>query len=291
MNENHLNRQKKILLTFDVEDWFQVENFKEYIPFSSWETKELRVGSNTLQILDLLDLAASDIRATFFVLGWIAERCPELVREIHNRGHEVASHGYNHHLCYNQSEDELREDLIKSKELLEKITGDEIVGYRAPSFSITDKALEIVRKTGFLYDSSYNSYEGHGRYGLLESIKSRERNQPFYSLSPSFYEIPVSNLTFGKKVIPWGGGGYFRLIPSLLYVAGMRKVLKNTSSFVFYLHPWEIDPGQPRVEQAKLFFRFRHYANLRSTLGKLKFFISANRKCSFLTCREFVAMD
>ncbi len=280
---------KRILLTFDVEDWFQVENFKEYIPFSSWQTKELRVKSNTLQILDILDSITADIRATFFVLGWIAERCPDLVREIQKRGHEVASHGFNHHLCYNQSEDDLRYDLKKSKELLENITGEEIMGYRAPSFSITDNALRIIREVGFLYDSSYNSYEGHGRYGSFQLPKNQKPNQPLYTLSPLFYEIPVSNLRLGNKVIPWGGGGYFRLLPFFIYHAGVQRVLNQKNSFVFYMHPWEIDPEQPRVSEAKSFYRFRHYINIESAKRKLVKLIKCNDKKSFLTCRSFIA--
>ena len=288
MKENILRTPKKILLTFDVEDWFQVENFKDYIPFSSWETKELRVEKNTRQLLDLLDSATADIRATFFVLGWIAERCPDLVREIHKRGHEVASHGFNHHLCYNQGDDELRDDLIKSKELLEEITGERVVGYRAPSFSITNKALEIVREVGFLYDSSYNSYEGHGRYGSFQRPKDQKPHQPIYTLSSSFYEIPVSNIQLGSRVIPWGGGGYFRLLPSFVYHAGVKRVLSQNNSFVFYMHPWEIDPEQPRVEQAKASFRFRHYVNLKSAKQKLRRLIEANSQNSFKTCKEFI---
>ncbi len=219
---------KTILLTFDVEDWFQVENFKEYIPYSTWSSRELRVEKNTVELLNLLDDSPTTVQATFFVLGWIAERCPDLVREIHQRGHEVASHGIDHHLCYNQTPEELHLDLIKSKELLEDIIGSEVSGYRAPSFSITDEALNIVRKAGYLYDSSYNSYEGHGRYGSLNLPKTEKQDLPLYSLFPSFYEIPVSNLRLGSKVIPWGGGGYFRLLPSFLHRAGVKHILKAT---------------------------------------------------------------
>ena len=284
---NTVSKEKKILLTFDVEDWFQVENFKEYIPTASWETKELRVEQNTLQLLDILDSAATEVKATFFILGWIAERCPDLVREIHSRGHEVASHGFNHHLCYNQHYDELRDDLHKSKDLLESITGQEVVGYRAPSFSINDNVLQVVQEVGYLYDSSYNSYSGHGRYGSLRILDDKMPNKTIYKLSSSFYEIPVSNVQLGKKVIPWGGGGYFRLLPFLLYQAGVRYTLNKCACFVFYMHPWEIDTLQPRVRDAKASFRFRHYINIWQTKRKLEKFIKFNENRTFLTARSF----
>ena len=195
-------KKNTILLTFDVEDWFQVENFKEYIPYSSWESKELRVEKNTIELLDLLDAGPRQVKATFFVLGWIAERYPELILEIQKRGHEVASHGFDHHLCYNQTPEELREDLIKSKVLLEDLIGAEVAGYRAPSFSITDEAVRIVQDAGYRYDSSFNSYGAHGRYGSLTLPETEKQDLPLYALSPTFYEIPVSNLRVGKKSFP-----------------------------------------------------------------------------------------
>lgn len=279
---------KTILLTIDVEDWFQVENFKEYIPYATWPTRELRVVRNTLELLDLLGNATKTVSATFFVLGWIAERYPDLIREIYRRGHEVASHGTDHHLCCNQTSTELRLDLIKSKELLENIIGIEVAGYRAPSFSITEQSLNIVREVGYLYDSSYNSFESHGRYGSLNILKKDGQDLPFYSLSPSFYELPVSNLRLGNKVIPWGGGGYFRLLPFFLHRAGVNRILTRYDCYTFYMHPWEIDPDQPRVKDAKYSFRFRHYINLSKTKNKLKKFLDANSEHSFLTCREFI---
>ncbi len=279
---------KTILLTFDVEDWFQVENFKEYIPYSTWTSRELRVEKNTIELLNLLDDAAVNVQATFFVLGWIAERCPALIREIHRRGHEIASHGTDHHLCSNQNPGELRLDLIKSKELLEDLTGSEVLGYRAPSFSITDEALEIVCQVGYLYDSSFNSFGGHGRYGSLNLPKTKIQDPPLYRLSRSFYEIPVSNLRLAGKVIPWGGGGYFRLLPSLLHRVGVNYILKQHDCYTFYMHPWEIDPGQPKVRNSKFFFRFRHYVNLSGAKNKLKELIANNAMHSFLSCKKFV---
>ncbi len=280
--------QNTILLTFDVEDWFQVENFKKYIPYSSWNSKELRVEKNTNELLDLLDSVSVPVQATFFILGWIAERYPDLVRKIQKRGHEVASHGFDHHLCYNQSPDDLRDDLLRSKELLEDLTGRQVAGYRAPSFSITDNTIALVREVGYLYDSSFNSYEGHGRYGALSLPQNAEPDAPIYAITSSFYEIPVSNLRVGSKVIPWGGGGYFRLLPAFLHGFGVKRILGQKKCYTFYMHPWEIDPKQPRVKEAKFFFRFRHYVNLHTTKKKLKFFIESNGDNFFQSCNDFV---
>ena len=280
--------QNTILLTFDVEDWFQVENFKEYIPYSSWGSKELRVEKNTNELLDLLDSFSTPIQATFFILGWVAERYPDLVREIQKRGHEVASHGFDHHLCYNQSPDDLRDDLLRSKELLEDLTGSQVAGYRAPSFSITDDAIALAGEVGYLYDSSFNSYEGHGRYGSLKLPQNAELDAPIYSITPSFYEIPVSNLRFGSHIIPWGGGGYFRLLPAFLHRLGVKRILKQKKYYTFYMHPWEIDPEQPRVQEAKSFFRFRHYVNLHKTKKKLELFIESNGNNSFRQCKNII---
>lgn len=279
---------KIILLTFDVEDWFQVENFKEYIPYSSWGSKEVRVEKNTNELLDLLDSSSIPVRATFFILGWIAKRYPDLVREIQKRGHEVASHGFDHHLCYNQSLDDLRDDLLRSKELLEDLTGKQVLGYRAPSFSITDDALSLVGEVGYLYDSSFNSYEGHGRYGSLSLPQNTGQDAPIYSINSSIYEIPMSNLRIGSKIIPWGGGGYFRLLPAFLHRFGVKRILEQKKCYTFYMHPWEIDPEQPRVKEAKSSFRFRHYVNLHKTKRKLKYFIESNSDNSFQKCGDFV---
>jgi polysaccharide deacetylase family protein (PEP-CTERM system associated) len=279
---------RTILLTFDIEDWFQVENFKEYIPYSSWSSREQRVQSNTIALLDLLDDVPTKVKATFFILGWVAKRHPDLVSEISKRGHEVASHGYDHKLCYQQSSEELYNDLDRSKKLLEDILGQEVPGYRAPSFSITDEALTIVQKAGYKYDSSYNSYDKHGRYGSLTLPHAEKKNLPLYKMSPSFYEIPVSNLPLHGKIIPWGGGGYFRILPSFLHRMGVNHILKENDCYTFYMHPWEIDTNQPRVKKAKASFRFRHYINLNKTKKKLIKFVTSNSDLSFLSCAEFI---
>jgi polysaccharide deacetylase family protein (PEP-CTERM system associated) len=278
------------LLTFDIEDWFQVENFKASIPFSSWSSRQSRVERNTHVILDFLDSARSNsqrpVRATFFVLGWVARRMPELVRQIRARGHEVASHGYNHNLCTRIPVEELREDLKQSKKLLEDILGEPVLGYRAPSFSITEEALEILEDCGYLYDSSYNSFAANDRYGKIETFP----NGTGIALKTrrNIYELPVSNFRAGGYTVPLGGGAYFRLMPVRLFTKMAKSVVKNQNACLFYLHPWEIDPGQPRVNNAHAFSRFRHYTNISFTLSKLSFLVAGMKDLSFVSCGEYI---
>ncbi len=282
---------KYILLTFDVEDWFQVENFKAYIPFQSWSSFDLRVEANTHIILDLLDSFAFKVKATFFILGWIARRVPDLVLEIKKRGHEIASHGNFHHLCTNQLMDELTEDLLISKKFLEDLTGQEIHGYRAPSFAVNNKILEIIRQAGYSYDSSYNSFAMHGRYGHLDLSEFRTKSAAkgaAIAISHDFFELPVSNLNIGRKVLPLGGGGYFRLLPFRIFRQGMKRVLLQDNTFIFYAHPWEFDPLQPRVTQASPGFRFRHYINLDKTEKKLNALIKSFKYAQFTTCSNYI---
>ncbi len=181
-----MREKKTILLSFDVEDWFQVENFKSYIDFSTWNSFELRVEKSTHKILDLLDSFSLQPKATFFILGWIAEKVPQLVREINLRGHEVASHGMLHHLCTQLSRDKLLADLIYSKSMLEDIIGERVYGYRAPSFAISDKILPIINDAGFLYDSSYNSFDRHDRYGKI-GLEAKKQHGIAYQINNNLY--------------------------------------------------------------------------------------------------------
>ena len=339
--------QKCFLLTVDVEDWFQVENFKTSIPFDTWNERELRVERNTHRLLDLLDEGKEgsriqgsrdsrvtniwtknsgvrsqesesekwetgadnvfneskqqtnsphepSVHATFFVLGWIAKKLPGLIREIHSRGHEVASHGNNHHLCTAESAESLKKDLTDSKKRLEDIIGGPVQGYRAPSFSINNDILKVIEDAGYLYDASYNSFDKHGRYGKLSTCGYRKAGIAF-RISDGFYEIPVSNLclkpiahSLQPVVFPFGGGGYFRLIPYLVFRKGIQRILKMDGTYSFYLHPWELDPGQPRVENAPTLLKFRHYVNLASTASKIERMLSDFRDCRFVTCGEYV---
>lgn len=290
-------RKSYMLLTVDVEDWFQVENLKKYISASDWRSCESRVERNTHRLLDFLDGSRADdagetgsvpdLRATFFVLGWIARRLPGLVREIHERGHEVASHGVSHQLCENQSRRELMREMVESKKLLEDLTGARVFGYRAPSFSVTQDMLAMLEACGYSYDSSFNSFSVNRRYGRLDLSESTRRGVAF-ELSPHFHEIPISNFQLGRFVLPIGGGGYFRLIPFHLFRRGVQWNLKHHGAHVFYIHPWEIDPEQPRVSRAKFLHRVRHYFNLSSTLGKLSSLVSCCKETHFVTCREYL---
>ncbi|MBU1193727.1 MAG: DUF3473 domain-containing protein [Proteobacteria bacterium] len=285
-----MEEKKTILLTFDVEDWFQVENFKAYIPFSTWNSHELRVEKNTHLILDLLDSFSFKPKATFFVLGWIARQLPGLVREIHDRGHEVANHGNHHHLCTNQNPEQIIEDLKTGKKILEDTVSGPVYGYRAPSFAVNNDILEIIRQTGHIYDSSYNSFAMHGRYGQID-LSGCQKTGAAFRINHDFFELPLSNLTLGKKVFPLGGGGYFRLLPFFLFKMGMQRVLDQDNAFIFYSHPWEFDPGQPRVEQASTGFKFRHYINLHRTHKKLQALLTGFHHLEFTTCMDYLAHE
>ncbi len=274
-----------ILITIDVEDWFQVENFKKLVRFDSWSSFDLRVEQNTHRLLEFLGTR----KATFFCLGWLAERLPHLVREIHRRGHEVASHGYKHVLCNKMTTADLAKDLKNSKKLLEDIIGTEVSGYRAPSFSINSDILKLIEDCGYTYDSSYNSFAMHGRYGHLD-LSGKQTRGIAVRLSENFYELPVSNLKVGKRILPWGGGGYFRLIPSYLFRLGVKRILAQDKTYLFYMHPWEIDPDQPRMEQLSWGYKFRHYNNLDKTLSKLNNLADMFTPDQFITCQSYPDM-
>jgi polysaccharide deacetylase family protein (PEP-CTERM system associated) len=245
----------KAALSIDVEDWFHAANLK--IGREAWERCELRVERNTMRMIEVL--GACNARATFFVLGWVAEKCPQLVRAIAAAGHEVASHGYAHEFVYSLRPSEFRSDVLRSKQYLEDLTGKPVRGYRAPSFSITEWAIPILQEVGFDYDSSVVPTVAHDRYGRLNGM---DAGRPVVLLRDGFYEVCISCIRLGKRGIPWGGGGYFRLVPYLLWLWGVRRILQSGMPYIFYIHPWEIDPGQPRVTGIKATHRFRHRVNL-----------------------------
>ena len=244
-------------MSIDVEDWFQVENLSGVITRDTWNARQLRVERNVDRLLELM--SAAGVRATCFVLGWIAERCPSLVERIAAEGHEIASHGYGHALLGTLSEDEFRDDVTRSKDLLEDLSGTTVQGYRAPAFSITDWAIPVLEEVGFTYDSSCFPVVAHDRYGRLTGLAA---DQPVVELREGFHEVCVSCLKLGSRGFPWGGGGYFRLIPYPVFRLGIRRILGNGQPYVFYIHPWEIDPGQPRVDGVARRYRFRHYVGL-----------------------------
>jgi polysaccharide deacetylase family protein (PEP-CTERM system associated) len=244
-------------MSIDVEDWFHVENLKSAIPRESWKGRQLRVERNTDRMLELLD--QRDAHCTCFVLGWVAERCPSLVQRIAAAGHEIACHSYAHELVYELSPSEFREDVRRCKELLEGIAGRRVQGYRAPSFSITDWSIPILRELGFAYDSSVFPTVAHDRYGRLAGVGAENQ---LVELQPGFHEVCVSCLTVGSRGIPWGGGGYFRLMPYGMFRRGVASILRSGQPYVFYIHPWEIDPDQPRVSGLSRLHGFRHYVGL-----------------------------
>ena len=248
-------------LTVDVEDYFHVSAFADVIDRDSWTSLESRVVRNTGKLLQIFDDAS--VSATFFVLGWVAERHPELVREITANGHELACHGFSHQLIYTQSQGVFREETRRAKEMLEEISGNKVFGYRAASYSITKDsqwALEILIDTGFEYDSSIVPVR-HDLYGMADAGE-----YPYRIHVPdgrSIVEFPPSTLGVAGRRIPIGGGGYFRLFPYWFTKYGLTRINeRDDMPFSFYLHPWEIDPHQPRIS-AGWKSTFRHYNNLQ----------------------------
>lgn len=246
-------------LTIDVEDYFQVAALAEAVDRNRWHAMEYRVEANVNRLLTLLDEA--QCKATFFTLGWVADKSPNLVKAIQRAGHEVASHGYSHQLIYNQTPEVFREETRRSKQTLEDITGEAITGYRAASYSITNQsrwALDILAEEGFTWDSSIFPVH-HDRYGMPGTPRWPHKltTDKGYELA----EFPLSTLKFPGYTLPIAGGGYFRLFPYWFSRWGLGSINRQGQPFVFYLHPWEIDPGQPRLD-VKWFSRFRHYNNL-----------------------------
>lgn len=258
----------KHAMTVDVEDYFHVAAFSDVIDINKWSDYPCRVERNTDILLELFK--RKDIKATFFVLGWVAERYPCVVKKIADQGHELASHGYSHQLVYSQTPAIFKEETYKSKLILEDISQQAVNGYRAASYSITAKslwALDILAELGFTWDSSIFPIR-HDRYGMPNSPE-----QP-YQIKTNFGNLTEFPLTTAKVLglsIPAAGGGYFRQYPYCVskYLFN-RASLNQTRSQIFYLHPWEIDQDQPRVKGASIFSRFRHYTNLKRCLPRLE---------------------
>ncbi|WP_421910915.1 XrtA system polysaccharide deacetylase [Marinobacter sp.] len=259
MTNNNDTTRTANALTIDVEDYFQVAALAEAVDREDWHSMEYRVEANTHRLLELLE--RHETRATFFTLGWVAEKSPGLVRDIQKAGHEVASHGYSHQLIYNQTPEVFREETRRSKKILEDITGEPITGYRAASYSITNQsrwALDILAEEGFVWDSSIFPVH-HDRYGMPGTPR-----WPHWLTTDNgneLAEFPLSTLKFPGYTLPIAGGGYFRLFPYWFSRWGLGSINRQGQPFVFYLHPWEVDPGQPRLD-VKWFSRFRHYNNL-----------------------------
>ena len=252
-------------LTVDVEDYFQVAAFEKAIAPDDWDQYECRITENVRTILDLF--ASHDVKATFFIVGWIAERYPDLILTIDGQGHEIGCHSYWHRKVYDLTPEEFRQDTNQSKKILEQIIGKPVYGFRAPSYSITAQslwALDILAELGFRYDSSiFPVY--HDNYGIPDAPRF-----PYPLEKQGLMEYPISTVKFLGMNLPIAGGGYFRFFPYWFTRMALRRI--NTGEqqpFIFYFHPWEIDPGQPRIEGAGTRSRFRHYLNLHKTKDRL----------------------
>lgn len=254
-------------MTIDVEDYFQVSAFANSISRESWPGRECRVEANMDLILGIL--AEQDIKATFFTLGWLAERYPAMVRQIVDGGHELASHGYSHLRASDQSKSEFMEDISRSKALLEDIGGQQVLGYRAPSFSIGPKnmwALDSLHEAGYRYSSSIYPV-AHDHYGMPDA--------PRFAYYPNgeggLLEVPITTVRLMDKNLPAGGGGYFRFFPYAVSRWFINRVnQQDRQPGIFYFHPWELDPGQPRQHDISMKTRFRHYVNLGRMESRIK---------------------
>lgn len=251
-------------MTIDVEDYFQVSAFAPFIPRGDWDARECRVERNVDRILGLL--ADRGIHATFFTLGWVAQRYPALVRRIVEQGHEIASHGYGHERASDLSPEAFRADVARAKALLEDLSGYEVLGYRAPSFSIGKGnlwAFDVLRDCGYRYSSSVYPIR-HDHYGMPDAPRFA------FPVREGLLEVPVTTLRLRGRNYPSSGGGYFRLLPYALsrwLIAQVNQ--QDQQSAVFYFHPWEIDPDQPRIEGIDLKTRFRHYVNIQRTEARI----------------------
>jgi polysaccharide deacetylase family protein (PEP-CTERM system associated) len=259
-------------LSVDIEEWFQVGAFERVIDAGSWDTLESRVEYNTDAVLDLF--AESGVKATFFTLGWVAQRHPALIRRIVAGGHELASHGWAHQRVFTMQAEEFRADIDRARKTLEDAGGVRVTGYRAPSFSIDTRtrwAHPILAEEGYAYSSSVAPLR-HDHYGWPEA--------PRFAFRPvagaALVEVPVTVAEFGGRRVATGGG-FFRLFPAALTNHAVRQVSAEGQPAVFYFHPWEIDTGQPRITAAPLKSRLRHYSRLGAMAGKLRGLIRAHR--------------
>jgi len=269
----------------DVEDWYQVSDFEAVVDFGAWDSFESRVVRNTERVLDLL--AEHQVQGTFFVLTWNAERHPELVRRIADAGHEIASHGYRHRLIYEQTPAEFRDDVMRSKKILEDLVGQPVWGYRAPSFSLTAAslwALDILLESGMRYDSSIFPVSDR-LYGIPNA-----KRFPFVIRADGdreLVEFPMSTARAGGRNWPLGGGAYLRLFPYRYMHWGVRRVNREGQPALVYVHPWELDPGQPRIRARGKRGVSTHYINLKRTEARLSRLL---RDFSFAPVRDVLGL-
>jgi len=303
------------VFTVDLEDYYMVSAFESVVKREGWHNHESRIDRNTHKVLEILSQArprlmdgeernmeptshhpVPGVRATFFCIGWIAQRNPHLIKEIERQGHEIACHSFDHQLVYNMTPDQFREDIRTTKRILEDITGKEVCGYRAPSYSITERslwALRILAEEGYRYDSSIFPIH-HDRYGIPTAprfpfVVNCNGNHADYAFIPAEYEnqayrvverkrtrdpyileYPISTVKWMGHNVPVSGGGYMRLYPYSVVKRGLKKInAEEKRPFVVYIHPWELDPDQPRMDNLSFVSRFRHYINLENTAAKL----------------------
>lgn len=254
-------------LSVDVEDWFQVGAFENVIARGDWDSIKTRVEDNVYRVIDLF--AEADVSATFFTLGWVAKRHPNMIRRIVDAGHEIASHGYDHARVFTFTRKEFAEDIRKARAILEDCSGTRVTGYRAPSFSIdgrTPWAFAELAEQGYAYSSSVAPVV-HDHYGWPEAPRFAFRPLPWSSM----IELPVTTAILGGRRVAAGGGGFFRVLPYGFSRWAIRQVNRTEGRpAMFYFHPWEVDPDQPRVAHAPLRSRFRHYTGLSKMAGKLR---------------------
>lgn len=261
-------------MTVDIEDYFQVSAFENYIPRESWDNLECRVQQNVDRILE--SFSSKNIKATFFTLGWIAKRYPEMIKRIAHEGHELASHGWDHVRASNQDSEEFKVDITKSKKILEDISGAAVLGYRAPSYSINEGNLwahDILRDAGYQYSSSITPIN-YTNYGIPDAPRFAHYRRGEHMIEgpvdDAILEIPITTVSLPKKNVPCGGGGWFRLYPYQFSRWAMQWVNNHDKqACVFYFHPWEIDLDQPRQPNLDWKTQFRHYQNLRHMSAKL----------------------
>jgi polysaccharide deacetylase family protein (PEP-CTERM system associated) len=285
MSADSQNGRPEIInaFTVDVEDYFQVSAFESQVSRDQWESIPSRVEANTERILRLLE--RQRVKGTFFVLGWTAEKFPALVQQISAAGHELACHSFWHRLIYSQSRDGFREDLRRAKRAIEDAGGRRVVAYRAPSFSVTRRsfwALEILAEEDFEIDSSIFPTV-HDRYGVPGADVRIHRID---TQAGPIWEFPLAVQRVGRLSVPISGGGYFRLFPLHFSRLCLENVNRSGRPFAFYIHPWEVDPQQPRIRSASRLSRFRHYVNLHSTEQKLERLLQSFR---FGTISEVIA--
>ena len=271
-------------ISVDLEDWFCVHNLQGVIRREDWDSCELRVGESTRRLIALFD--KHQTKATFFVLGWVAERLPDLIKELEDRGHEIAIHGYNHLLLTEITPSEFDEDLERALETISRCgIRSQPLGFRAPSFTMVKStkewALPLLEKYQFKYDSSVFPIGFHPDYGMVEAPLIP------YKITPDLHEFPMSCLEIMGRRFPFSGGGYFRLFPYAYTKFCMRKANDQGRPAVFYLHPWELDPGQPRVKNLSFSKRFRHYRNIDQTEKRLDQLL---QDFKFTTVREVLGL-